>query len=259
MKRSMGVRHHSARSTAGSAGERTGTNAQWARFAGSIPPGDGPAALAADSLLAASRGVVAAVPAARGSGAPPAIHAAKSATTCGDSGRSGGISSLGSTRRIARRRRLSSGRPGTMTGPRSPPRCHPSRLSSRKPPRSFSLRALWQRKQLVSSTGRIFDSKKSTDGESIWAGAVSRRASGMIKAKSSTVHSPPRGGSFPRGRRHGAVGCGTPLRLRPTVAARAARVPPRAAGSAPGRGSKDTASLESFCPVPPISLYSRAC
>ncbi len=56
--------------------------------------------------------------------------------------------------------RLSSGFPSSRTGPESPPSLKPSRLSRRRPPRSFSALLEWHLKHCMESTGRIFVSKK---------------------------------------------------------------------------------------------------
>ncbi len=58
--------------------------------------------------------------------------------------------------------RLSSGLPGTTAGPVSPPLRRPSRLSTSRPPLSFSAVLEWHLAHLVMSTGRILVSKNLT-------------------------------------------------------------------------------------------------
>ena len=70
----------------------------------------------------------------RGSNAPRATQARKSATTGAGSADRGGIGLTSPVRAMAWINGLSPGSPGTTTGPESPPRSSPSRLSSRRPP-----------------------------------------------------------------------------------------------------------------------------
>ena len=80
-----------------------------------------------------------------------------------------GIFSFGSSCRMARISRLSSGLPGTIAGPDLPPARILSRESSCKPP---SFESVWQAKHCVAKTGRTRSSKNSLASGEDWAEAV---------------------------------------------------------------------------------------
>ena len=73
----------------------------------------------------------------RGSGAPAATHASSRATSSAARGCFGGIWWSASAQRTIRIRRLSSGFPGTIAGPVSPPCSQPDLASKVRPPFIF--------------------------------------------------------------------------------------------------------------------------
>ena len=70
-------------------------------------------------------------------------HCARSSISWAASGCFGGIARSALVRRTAASSRLLSGSPGSTTGPLSPPRRTPARLSSSSPPRRVFAAALW--------------------------------------------------------------------------------------------------------------------
>ena len=98
----------------------------------------------------------------------------------------GGICRSSSWYRMALIRRLSSGLPGTIAGPLSPPFSQPSRVSKARPPLVLPLALEWQPSHLVTNIGRIRFSKKSM---SLSATARSGHAPQAIKARVAMANS----------------------------------------------------------------------
>ena len=125
-KRSIGLRTCDGFRVIGTAGSRTGWNAQWSDRIG---PARGRATTAVSAFSS-------------GSGAPRFTHSSSNATSDCGSLLSGGI--FDSPAYFTDwTRRLPFGLPDTTTGPLSPPLRMPSRVSRSSPPFTFSAWAEW--------------------------------------------------------------------------------------------------------------------
>ena len=121
----------------------------------------------------------------RGSGAPRRTQSTRWASSSAGMAPSGGIWSSGFVWLIASMRSDSSGAPGTIAGPWSPPRTQPLRESRARPP-LISWSWEWQAKQRASSTGRTV-SVKNCSSETGAAGSSAARMGTLTRRHSASA------------------------------------------------------------------------